>query len=216
MGWIFRWMNMELMSALFGQFTNIGVILLIVVFQQEIRQFLLLLGSTAIKKRFSFLRKLAGADGMTDYNQSPEQVEQEVKAAIISMAKHKTGALIILAKEEHLTVLKSTGVRLDSRVSQLIIESIFEKNSPMHDGAMIIIGNRIYAASSILPLTYDPGLPLKYGLRHRAAIGVSEMVDVIAIVISEETGTISSVVNGKIQEINGEKQLDDIIKLYQF
>ena len=207
---------MELMSALFGQFTNIGVILLIVVFQQEIRQFLLVLGSTAIKKRFSFLKKLAGSEGMTDYNQSPEQVEQEVKAAILSMAKQKTGALIILAQEEHLTVLKSTGVRLDSRVSQLIIESIFEKNSPMHDGAMIIMGNRIYAASSILPLTYDTGLPLKYGLRHRAAIGVSEMVDVIAIVISEESGTISYVLNGKIQEINGEKQLDDVLKLYQF
>ena len=216
LGWLFQLLDMGLMSSMFTQFTNLGVILLIVVFQPEIRQFLIMLGSTAMKSRYGFLKRLTKMGHFNDQTQLKENIVNEVKGAILSMAKHKTGALIILAKEEHLTSLRSTGVRLDSRISQLIIESIFEKNSPMHDGAMIIVKNRIYAASSILPLSYDPNLPLKYGLRHRAAIGISEMSDVYALVISEESGSISFVHRGKIESITDAKTLEEILLKYDF
>ena len=214
--WLFQFLNMSLMSSMFGQFANIGVILLIVVFQPEIRQFLTVLGSTAARKKVPLLKRFIHIGRMTPMGDTKNTTLEEVKGAIMSMASHKTGALILLAREEHLNSFKTTGVKLDARVSQLIIESIFEKNSPMHDGAMIIVRDRIYAASSILPLTYDPSLPPKYGLRHRAAIGASEMADVMALVISEESGNISYVYRGEISDIKSEEKLHEILKQYDF
>jgi diadenylate cyclase len=216
MWWIFRLLDMHLMSNVIGQFTSIGVILLIVVFQPEIRQFLIMLGTTASRNRFSFLRNLKNLDVFKKNIPLKEHLIQEIKGAILSMAKNKTGALIIFAREDQLNSFKSAGVHLDARISHLIIESIFEKNSPMHDGAMIIVRDRVYAASSILPISYDPSLPLKYGLRHRAAIGASELTDIIAIVISEESGTISFVQKGKIEEIDSDHQLQSILERHEF
>lgn len=214
--WLFQFLDMTLMSSMFGQFANIGVILLIVVFQPEIRQFLTMLGSTAARNKIPFIKRFKQFGRMTRMGDTKDTILEEVQGAIMAMAARKTGALIILAREEQLNSFKTTGVKLDARVSQLIIESIFEKNSPMHDGAMIIVRDRIYAASSILPLSYDPGLPLKYGLRHRAAIGASELSDIIAIVISEESGTISYVNRGHITEVKNEDELHEILKQYDF
>lgn len=216
MWWVFKLMNMNLMSTMLGQFTNIGVILLIVVFQPEIRQFLIMLGTTATKQRFSFLKKLRNLEGFGDAGSKKENLIEEIKGALMSMSKSKTGALILFTREDQLSAFKSSGVHLDARISHLIIESIFEKNSPMHDGAMIIVRDRVFAASCILPISYDPSLPLKFGLRHRAAIGASEIADVVAIVISEESGTISYVQGGKIEEIESDAQLTIILEQHEF
>ncbi len=215
MWWLFRLLNMNLMSSLLGQFTNIGVILLIVVFQPEIRRFLLLIGSNTLKGRLSFLRRVFQLEGDGLSFQDRYKVKDAVKGAVLSMAHRRTGALIIFAGEEHLNVFRESGVRLDAKVSQMLIESIFQKSSPLHDGAMIIIGKRIYAASCILPLSYDPGLPLRYGLRHRAAIGATELTDIGALVVSEESGIISYAQDGKITEITEETQLDTVLAKYE-
>jgi len=216
LGWFFKLLEMTLMSSLFQQVSNIGIILLIVVFQPEIRQFLTLLGSTASKSRYLFLRRLFQIKTDLDFSQQKKNLVEEIKSAILSMSKNKTGALILLVNEDHLNAFRSTGVRLDSRISQLILESIFEKNSPMHDGATVILKNRIYAASCILPLSYNTNLPLKYGLRHRAAIGVSEVTDLHAYVVSEESGNISYVYRGKIEDVKNEEQLIALLEKYEF
>lgn len=216
MGWFFKLLEMTLMSSLFQQVSNIGIIVLIVVFQPEIRQFLILLGAAASKSRNIFLRRLFQLKPDLDFSQQKNNLVQEVKSAMLAMSDKKTGALILLANEDHVSAFRSTGVRLDSRISQLILESIFEKNSPMHDGATVILNNRIYAASCILPLSYNTNLPLKYGLRHRAAIGISEVTDVHAFVISEESGHISHVYRGKIVDVTEESKLVSALEKYSF
>lgn len=214
--WLFSFLRMDLMSSLLGQFASIGVILLIVVFQPEIRRFLLILGANAMKGRLEFLKRIFQLDGGISVFTDKVPIKESLKGAILSLAKRNIGALIVFARAEHLYNFRETGVRLDARISQMLIESIFEKTSPLHDGALIIVGNRLYAASCILPLSYDPGLPLKYGLRHRAAIGATELTDIEAIVISEETGNVSLAKGGKIFELKEEADIDNVLNKYDY
>jgi diadenylate cyclase len=197
---LFRLLSMNLMGTLTGQFSALGFILLIIVFQPEIRSFLLLLGSNLLRGRYNILARILKIQ-MNGELGSDEKIRKAIIGAVSSMSKRKTGALIVFAEEEHLTAFKETGIRIDSRISQMLLETIFEKSSPLHDGAVLIINSRIHSASCILPLSYDPSLPLKYGLRHRAAIGASEAAEVISIIVSEESGIISYVSKGKIEEI---------------
>jgi uncharacterized protein (TIGR00159 family) len=190
-----RALNMELLSNILGQFMGVGVIALIIVFQQEIRKFLLLLGSKySLNQRFKIEKWFSFEDtGMRD------KEVNEIITACEEMAKTKTGALIVLAKNTDLQTYATTGQLIKARVSSALLESIFFKNAPLHDGAVIINNNRILAARCILPVTENRNIPGSLGLRHRAAIGMSQATDAHIITVSEETGNISYIMGGRIK-----------------
>lgn len=215
LSFIFQWLSMNLMGTLMSRFSAFGFILLILVFQPEIRRFLLLLGSNIMKNRYNFLTRILNVD-LTNTGSEEKPAKQSIVGAVAALAERKTGALIVFAEEEHLTAFKETGIRIDARISQMLIETIFEKKSPLHDGAMLIINKRIHSASCILPLSYDPSLPLKYGLRHRAAIGACEAADVFSIVVSEETGNITYFTRGKILELKSTGEVEAMLRKHGF
>ena len=186
---------MELLSSILGKFIGVGVIALLIVFQQEVRKFLLHLGSRYnFSQKFSFEKWLSVDEKFIK--------DKELDAIIEScenMAKSKTGALIVITKRTDLYSFAETGQILKARISSSLLESIFFKNSPLHDGALILDSNRILAARCILPVTDNPNIPGSLGLRHRSAIGISQMTDAHVIIVSEETGYISYVMGGKIK-----------------
>lgn len=189
-----RILEMELLSEILGAFISVGFIALIVVFQPEIRKFLLLLGTpTFIKKKNNrFLFWKIRYDN--DENLSIDPIVQ----ACFKMANSKTGALIVIAKVNELAEFIETGETIDARISEQLLENIFYKNSPLHDGAVIIINNKIKAASCILPVSKNDNFPANVGLRHRAAVGVTERSDAVSLVVSEQTGSISWCKAGQI------------------
>jgi diadenylate cyclase len=193
---VVRALNMQLISALLGQVVGVGVIALIIVFQQEVRRFLLIIGNRQLNNRFSFRRFFRSGE---DESGSPKEAEEIVRAAEIMSVK-KTGALIVVGRKSSLDLFSEGGVRLDAIISASVIETIFFKNSPLHDGALLIEDGKIYAARCPLPITDRISLPGHLGMRHRAAIGVSEHTDSLVIVVSEETGRISIVEGGEIRE----------------
>jgi uncharacterized protein (TIGR00159 family) len=187
-------LEMELLGEILGAFISVGFIALIVVFQPELRKFLLLLGTPSFmkrkRKRFLFWRININELGSADI--------QEIVSASYKMAASKTGGLIVLARRNELESVLETGQQLDAVVSSTLLENIFFRNSPLHDGAVVIFGDRIRAARCILPVSKDQEIPEAFGLRHRAAIGVTEQSDALAIVISEQTGQVSYAKNGRI------------------
>ncbi len=201
---VIRALNMELMENILGQFLGVGVIALIVVFQQEIRKFLLLLGSNEQVQRLFSSEKLFRQSG--DNKKITTRQIRFVVDACLNMAKTKTGALIIIGKGTMLGEIIKTGEILNARISDGLIETVFFKNSPLHDGAMIILGNKIVAARCILPVTDRLNINPNLGLRHRAAIGITEESDAIAIIVSEERGKISFCYKGELSlDITGLK-----------
>ncbi|MGV8137413.1 MAG: diadenylate cyclase CdaA [Mangrovibacterium sp.] len=192
-----RALNMELIGTLMGQFIGVGVLALIVVFQQEIRRFLLLIGSNDQVNRLLSTEKLFASDKLNAV--TDQHVKLMVKACE-NMARTYTGALIVLAQKSELREFVRTGERLNARISDALLETIFFKNTPLHDGAVIITGNQIIAARCILPITDKHDLDPSLGLRHRAAIGITEVTDALAIVVSEEKGKISYARNGQIHQ----------------
>lgn len=201
-------LNMELLSSIFGGFMSVGIIALIVVFQPEIRKFLLMVGSTnfaskgGFSKRFKFLR-----------TQSLNKTEAElVVNACVKMGSSKTGALIVLERNNNLDFLVATGDEMNIQVTQPILESIFFKNSPLHDGAIIIANNIVKATRVILPVNNEKNIPERFGLRHRAAVGVTEKTDALALVVSEETGQISYIKNGEFVMYKNTEELIEKIK----
>jgi uncharacterized protein (TIGR00159 family) len=190
-------LNMELISAILGQVIGVGVIALIIVFQQEVRRFLLLIGNKYItSNRFSFSRYFSAVSNKSG---SPGEAEEIVKACE-RMASGNTGALIVIGRKSSLEVFSEGGEVLKARISAELLETIFFKNTPLHDGAVLIEGGLILAARCPLPTTDQINLPARFGMRHRAAIGMSEHSDALIIVISEESGFISVVDAGKIRE----------------
>ena len=190
--------NMKLMSALLGTFIDVGVLALIVIFQPEIRHFLNRLGAHRLARTSkSFLGKLLGISekGMDS------EVVKEITEACRSMSESKTGALIVLPHKTPLEYIIETGDRIDSLVNRRLLMNLFFKNSPLHDGAVIISDGRIVAARCTLPITDRQDLPARYGMRHKAAIGVTEDTDADVIVVSEETGHISVAEAGEIREV---------------
>ena len=185
--------NMELLASLMGQVMGVGALALLIVFQQEIRRFLILIGTN------NHVIRLFKTDRLFQNKSSGQQVKMLVKACE-SMSKSKTGALIIIARKSELLEYVRTGEKINARISDALIETIFFKNSPLHDGAMIIIGNKIAAARCIMPITSRRDIAPSLGLRHRAAIGITEATDAFAIVVSEERGHISVVEQGNIKE----------------
>ena len=193
---IVKFLNLSLLSTILDSFLSVGVIAVIVLFQQEIRKFLLLLGNTDfVKKRFSWVRKFNDSGGFV----TSDDTLQEICRACRNMSATKTGALIVLADNTELATFVQSGDVLNADVSHRLIESIFFKNSPMHDGAMIIVGNHIKAARCVLPIDDDLVLPPHLGLRHRAALSMSNQTEASIIVVSEETGSISLVRKGDIK-----------------
>lgn len=188
-------LNLELLGTLMGQFIGVGVLALIVVFQQEIRRFLLLIGTNYQLNRSFGLDKLFASEKLK--SASNIQIKEIIRACD-NLARSKTGALIVIPNRSELKDIVRSGEKINSRISSALIETIFFKNTPLHDGAVVILGNRIAAARCILPLTERQDLDPGFGLRHRAAIGISETTDALAIVVSEEKGSISLAVQGEL------------------
>ena len=180
-----------LLGSIFDTLMNVGVIALIVLFQDEIRRFLLTLGS---HRHVSALARLF--NGSKKESLKHDDI-MPVVMACLSMGKQKVGALIVIEHTTPLDEVVRTGEIIDAAISQRLIENIFFKNSPLHDGAMIIRHKRIEAAGCILPVSHDLNIPKELGLRHRAAMGVSQETDALAIIVSEETGGISVAYKGQ-------------------
>ncbi|MCR5050369.1 MAG: diadenylate cyclase CdaA [Paludibacteraceae bacterium] len=189
--------QLDLTGALFDRIISVGAIALIVIFQEEIRLFFYRLGS-----RFSSMSLLRRRGAQED-TASRQQI-LEIAQACRHMASTKTGALIVMAGEVSLKEYTDSGERLDAVVSARLIENIFFKNTPLHDGALIIRDGKMKAAACILPVSKNQSIPQRYGLRHRAALGLSEKTDATCIVVSEETGHISVAKQGKIREVKVE------------
>lgn len=186
--------QLDLTGALFDRIISVGAIALIVIFQEEIRKFFYRLGA-----RFSGLKLFRRQTPEEDT--ASRQLILEVTQACRHMASTKTGALIVLAGQADLKEYTDTGERLNANVSARLIENIFFKNTPLHDGALIIRDGKLVAAACILPVSKNLEIPQYYGLRHRAALGLSEKTDAMCIVVSEETGHISVAEGGEIREV---------------
>lgn len=200
-------LEMELLSKILGGFLGVGMFALIVVFQQEIRKFLLMLGSTNFNAKRRFLKqfKLGKDQGISTNLES-------IVAACKKMSNSNTGALIVLQRNNSLDFVKNTGDAMNVEVNQPIIESVFFKNSPLHDGAMIIEENRITATRVILPVSNDRKIPLRFGLRHRAAVGITEKTDALCLVVSEENGQISYLKDGDFVLFENTEELYDLLR----
>lgn len=201
-------LEMELFSKILGGFLGAGVFALIVVFQQEIRKFLLMVGSTNFKARKKFFKQFK-------LNNSGDAVStnvQDILAACKKMGAQYSGALIVIERNTNLDFVKNTGDRMNAEVNQPIIESMFFKNSPLHDGAMVIENNTITATRVILPVSNDRNIPLRFGLRHRAAIGITEKTDALCLVVSEENGQISYIKDGQFVPYENFESLGEMIR----
>ena len=201
-------LKMEMLSEILGKFLGGGVILLLIVFQQEIRKFLLMLGSSSFSTKRGFLKQLSFLKTEVHAETDIESIVQ----ACVEMGKTKTGALIVIGRNNSLDRFKSTGDTMHIEVNKPILKSIFYKNSPLHDGAIIIEDNIITATRVILPVARDVDIPLRFGLRHRAAIGVTLQVDAVVLVVSEETGKIAYIKNGEFIFFDDTDKLIEIMQ----
>jgi len=202
-------LEMEMLSKILGGFLGVGMFALIVVFQQEIRKFLLMLGSTNFSARRRFLKQFRLLS--KDSTGTTTEVRLIIKACK-KMSSSNTGALIVLKRNNSLDFIKNSGDKMSLQVNQPIIESIFFKNSPLHDGAIIIEGNVITATRVILPVSNDRNIPLRFGLRHRAAVGITEKTDAVCLVVSEENGQISYLKEGDFVLYDNVEELTNLIK----
>lgn len=191
-----RAMDMSLLSGILGQFIEVGVIALLIVFQPEVRRFLLYIGRGSHFRRNKWLKKWFPNKINTE--EDLELYIEETLKAIDIFCKTKTGALIVFANTSKLQFFANTGVKIDAEISSKLLESIFEKHSPIHDGAVIINENRILAAGCTLPVSENPDLPDRVGVRHKAAVGITEQSDALAVIVSEEKGTISYARGGNL------------------
>lgn len=185
--------DMRLTGTIVDKFMSIGLIVLVILFQDQIKRVLIDIGAHGNLK--NFLR-------MFKHEKNKDRDHSEIMSivyACMSMAKSKTGALIVIQRKMPLTDFENTGDRIDANVNVRLIENIFFKNSPLHDGAMIIANHRIVSVGCILPVSHDMDIPKNLGLRHRAALGMSQQTDAMCIIVSEETGGISIASGGKLQ-----------------
>jgi len=190
---IVRAAQMELLATILGQFMGVGVLAMIILFQPEIRKFLLLIGRSTEINRGSILKSIANWRGSYHDDFDVQQLMEAVKTLKVT----RTGALIVFSRDMELKFYAETGDPLDAEVNKRLLLSIFGKNSPLHDGAAIIYQGRIKAARCVLPVSENDHLPPHFGLRHRSAIGMSETTDTLVMAISEETGRLILARNGK-------------------
>lgn len=188
-----RVFNMVLLGSILDQFVSVGLFLLVILFQDEIRRFLMSLGS---KKGWNFITKLFFP---SESDNKDNTHLTAVVLACMNLSKTNTGALIAIQGDIHMGLYEQTGEIINADVSSRLIENVFFKNSPLHDGAMIIVGKKIKAAGCILPISQNPNIPTHLGLRHRAGLGISQETDAKVIIISEERGRISFASEGRLK-----------------
>lgn len=187
-------LEMRLLGSIMDKLISVGVIGLVVLFHDEIRKFLYTLGA---HRHFQRLARFLSSDNKS--SASNEEIIMPLVMACINMSRGKVGALIVVERGIALDDIIDSGEQLDARISQRLLENLFFKNSPLHDGAVVISKRRIKAAGCILPVSHDIDIPKDLGLRHRAAMGISQSSDALAIVVSEETGRISMAVKGEFR-----------------
>lgn len=205
--WVFvsKILQMRLFGSIFDHFMSIGTISLVIIFQEEIRRFFKTLGSHRHFRFLSYFFSRAKEEKTEDASIMP------IVMACMSMAQQKVGALIVVGRNDTLADVVKTGEPIDATVSQRLIEAVFFKNAPLHDGAIIVRDGRIVAAQCILPVSHNINIPKKLGLRHRSAMGISEVTDAVAIVVSEETGAVSAAVGGKFMLNLDARKLETIL-----
>ena len=207
--WLFvsQIVEMKLLGSILDKLVSVGVIALIVIFQEDIRKFLYELGTQkGIRRLVNFFK--------SNRNSTKEEDKETIipiVMACMSMSKKYVGALIVIERGVPLTDIVDTGELIDARINQRLIENIFFKNSPLHDGAMVISRKRIEAAGCILPVSHNQDIPKELGLRHRAAMGISQNSDAIAIVVSEETGRISVAIKGEFHLRLSAEELESVL-----
>jgi len=200
-------LQMKMLSGLLGALISLGAIAILIVFQPEVRKFLLMLGSTNFTNKRNFLKQI-------NFLKTEIQTTTDVESIVIAceeMASTKTGVLIVLERTQNLDFVKFTGDKMNIEINKPIIKSIFYKNSPLHDGAIIIKENFIIAARVILPLS-NKKLPARFGLRHKAAIGITEKTDALCLVVSEETGKMSYIKDGEFVLFKNSNELIETIR----
>lgn len=204
--------NLKITSAIMGRVLDVGVLAVIVIFQPEIRRFLMKVGGSYRDRSYGFFHRLLSDEksSLKAGHMSTDSINELCKA-VDEMAESKTGALIVLQNTLPLDDVIGTGDSIDSKISKRLILNIFFKNSPLHDGAMIINNDKIVAARCTLPNTSKSDLPANYGMRHKAALGICEEADVTVIVVSEETGKIRLVRTGQVTEIENINNLKQLL-----
>ncbi|MFN3529406.1 MAG: diadenylate cyclase CdaA [Bacteroidia bacterium] len=190
-------LELRLLARILGQFIGVGVISLIILFQPEIRRFLLLIGKNTGHKKNSWLRKLFLKEGESD--EENRGWLHDLAHLAFQLSKARTGMLVVFARTSELQFFANTGEILDALPGNRLLESIFNKTSPLHDGAVIIANNRVKAAACVLPISENTEIPDDLGMRHRSALGISEHSDAVVLVVSEQTGKVSVAVNGKLE-----------------
>lgn len=201
-------LEMKLLGSIMDKVVSIGAIGLVILFQEDIRKFLYNLGA---HQRMQTIRRLFTSSGKGVDKEHLKQIIMPIVMSCLSMSKKKVGALIVIQRATPLDDIVATGERIDSAISQRLIENLFFKNSPLHDGAMVIAHDRIRAAGCILPVSHDLNIPKELGLRHRAALGITHESDCIAIVVSEETGGISVAIRSEFQLRLTAEKLESIL-----
>lgn len=201
-------LDMELLSDILGKFLGGGFIALIIVFQQEIRKFLLMVGSTNIASKKGFLKNMK----FFKTELVATNHIDEIVSFCYDMSKIKTGVLIVLQRNNSLEFVKLTGDAMKIQVNKPILKSIFYKNSPLHDGAIVVENDTITATRVILPIENTIDIPAHFGLRHRAGLGISTQTDALSLIVSEESGQISYINNGAFILFEDSAELADIIK----
>ena len=209
-------LGMDMLSAVLGQFVSVGVIIIIIIFQPEIRRFLILLGNNTLRQRSQVLRRLFRLGDVSDAESSRRQGEKlELHKAMMTMAKRKTGALVVLTNNAAGEPIGPSGTRINADVSAVLLRTIFDKHTPLHDGAVLIEKGKVYAAGCVLPVTDRNDLPQAVGLRHRAAVGLTERSQAVCFVVSEETGFISVAKGGKLlRRLSESKLLEELTLAY--
>jgi uncharacterized protein (TIGR00159 family) len=209
--WLFvsQVLQMRLLGSILDKLVSVGVIALIVLFQEDIRKFLYNLG--AHQRIRNFLRLFKSSKGKEKDRKDINEIIMPIVMSSMNMSRGKVGALIVIERAVPLDDIVMTGDQIDASINQRLIENIFFKNSPLHDGAMVISKKRIKAAGCILPVSHDMDIPKELGLRHRAAMGISQESDAVAVVVSEETGSISIAMRGEFRLRLSAEELESIL-----
>ena len=208
--WLFvsQVLEMRLLGSILDKLVSVGVIALIVIFQEDIRRFLYEIGSQKGMRRFvRFFRS-----NKDDAREVDKETIMPIVMACMSMSKKYVGALLVIERGVPLKDIMDTGEEIDAKINQRLIENIFFKNSPLHDGAMVISNKRIMSAGCILPVSHNLDIPKELGLRHRAALGISQSSDAIAVIVSEETGSISAAVGGLLKRHLAPETLERLLR----
>jgi uncharacterized protein (TIGR00159 family) len=210
---LFRLLDMTLLAEIFKRIIEAGFVGVVVIFQPEIRRFLLLLGNSTMKQRRAMIDRVLGRESEEgDLPVYPEVIECE--KALLRLAKKRTGALLVCLGDVEENAFITGGTSLDAAITEGLLLSIFQKESPLHDGAVTVRHRRIIRASTILPVSENSELPKNVGLRHRAAVGITEKTEVVCFIVSEETGAISFAKEGVLERRISADRLGKLLEQY--